>query len=126
MMPKMMPKMRRAILIVTTLMMVASAAAADQQFLSGFAAMPLMNGFEENADELVFFNGDQGAIVESTAYGEPPPIAVMDYYRTLLPQLGWRHQGGKWQRGNTALSVTAERLGDETAVTFRLTEGGIR
>ena len=107
------------------LLVVSLISAADaQQFLSGFAAMPLMNGFRESADDLVFFKGDEGAIVEGKAFGEAPPEEALDYYRNLLPQLGWQPQGEEWLREGAVLTVTARRLDSSTVITFRLTDGG--
>ncbi len=101
--------------------------ASAEQFLSGFAAMPLMEGFKEMEGDLVFFQSDEGSIVENKAAGAASPGAALAHYRRLLPQLGWNPGHSKqdeWLRDGSKLRITAEPLNGGALLTFRFTESG--
>jgi len=52
--------------------------------------LPLMTGLTENADGSMIFDSGSGRIVESFAEGKVARRAVLDFYASTLPQLGWR------------------------------------
>lgn len=52
-------------------------------------AIPLMDGLTENQDEAVLFDSPEGSIIAAQASGAVNPKAAFDYYRVVLPSLGW-------------------------------------
>ncbi len=52
-------------------------------------AIPLMDGLTENQDEALLFDSPDGRIIAAQASGTVNPKAAFDYYRVVLPSLGW-------------------------------------
>jgi hypothetical protein len=52
-------------------------------------AIPLMDGLTENQDEAFLFDSPDGSIIAAQASGTVSPKAAFDYYRVVLPSLGW-------------------------------------
>jgi len=100
--------------------MLAAVPATAQQFLNGFAAMPLMEGLTQTDEDLVYFDSPQGGIVQTEASGKVSPARVGKFYSTLLPQLGWRKSGRSWQREDSVLEIKILTEKDTTTVTFKL------
>lgn len=76
--------------------------AATQDFPEGMLldmAIPLMDGLEENVDEAFLFDSPDGRIISAQASGIVDPQAAFDYYRVVLPSLGWALE----QDNNTGL-----------------------
>ena len=51
--------------------------------------IPLMSGLVENTDEAVVFDSPEGRIINAEAQGEITAIKTFEYYRSVLPSLGW-------------------------------------
>jgi len=86
------PSLRRlgiAALCLVILMLTAVPGRAASAFVGGFDDLPLMSGLSELAGEAMTFDSPGGRIVENTATGDVTRRAVLDFYGSTLPQLGW-------------------------------------
>ena len=63
---------------------------AAEAFVSGIEDLPLMPGLQSLPAENVVFDAPGGRVVESWAEGNVTLQAVLAFYATTLPQLGWR------------------------------------
>lgn len=52
-------------------------------------AIPLMAGLAENEEEELLFDSPDGRIISAQAAGPIEAQAAFDYYRVVLPSLGW-------------------------------------
>ncbi|MCF6196285.1 MAG: hypothetical protein L3J50_06225 [Emcibacter sp.] len=73
----------------------AQAMAASPPRLLSDLDIPLMPGFVEEGDSRVVFDTPQGRIIEVRAMGQQDRQKTLDYYRLLLPSLGWRRIADK-------------------------------
>ena len=62
-------------------------------------AIPLMDGLTEDETESLLFDSPDGRIISAQASGTVDPQAAFDYYRVVLPSLGWAME----QDNNTGL-----------------------
>ncbi len=88
--------LRRSIgltLFLLGLALATNQARAASAFLGGFDDLPLMPGMSELQGELMTFDSPTGRIVENSAVGNVNKQAVEAFYRTTLPQLGWKQTG---------------------------------
>ncbi len=51
--------------------------------------LPLMEGLTEDRDEAMLFDSPDGRIISAQARGDVDGRSVFDYYRVVLPSLGW-------------------------------------
>ncbi len=102
-------------------LVVATPAAADE-FVPGFADLPLMPGLTAVDPAPVVFDKPSGRIIETAARGAPPS-AVAEFYRATLPQLGWTPAPGggydaiTYRRDNETLRI---EMGGDGSVKFLL------
>ena len=52
--------------------------------------IPLMAGLEENVEEALVFDSPDGRIISAIASGAVRGQEVFDYYKVVLPSLGWQ------------------------------------
>ncbi len=52
-------------------------------------AIPLMEGLTENTEEALLFDSPDGRIISAQASGAVNAQSAFDYYRVVLPSLGW-------------------------------------
>lgn len=63
---------------------------AQEAFVAGFEDLPLMQGLQAVEEEL-YFDTPDGRIVESSTYSDAlKQSEVLHFYKTTLPQLGWK------------------------------------
>lgn len=62
---------------------------ADESFVPGVDDLPLMPGLAAMAGQSVVFDAPGGRVVEAWAEGAVSPAAVLTFYGSTLPQLGW-------------------------------------
>lgn len=114
--------MRRTIFIAALLMAVSQTARSDG-FLAGFEDVPVMPGIEVVGDAGVAFDTPAGRIVEAYASGDVTREAIIKFYQTALPQLGWTRTG-KLAFRREGEKLTLELLGTKKdAVTVRFELG---
>ena len=73
--------------------LLASPALAADAFVAGTSDLPLMPGLRPLAGEGTVFDAPGGRIVEAWAEGGVGREAVLSFYGTTLPQLGWSTAG---------------------------------
>ena len=81
----------RGVLAALTLIAVlfgASAGAADA-FVPGIDDLPLMPGLSAMTGQGVVFDAPGGRVIEAWAEGPVSAAAVLSFYGSTLPQLGW-------------------------------------
>jgi len=78
-----------AAVFCATLVLAAAPGRAASAFVGGFDDLPLMPGLSELAGEAMTFDSPSGRIVENTVTGDMTHRAVLDFYGSTLPQLGW-------------------------------------
>jgi len=66
---------------------------AADVFVAGINDLPLMTGLRTLQGEGMMFDAPGGRVVEAWAEGAVTREAVLSFYRTTLPQLGWRASG---------------------------------
>src|SRR5690348_4153867 len=66
-----------------------SPAAAADRFVAGIDDLPLMAGLAPVAGQNVVFDAPGGRVVEAWAQGSVSREAVLSFYGSTLPQLGW-------------------------------------
>lgn len=68
-------------------------ALATDAFVAGINDLPLMPGLRALPGEGTVFDAPGGRVVEAWAEGPANRDAVLSFYRTTLPQLGWSVAG---------------------------------
>src|SRR5215469_11521233 len=66
-----------------------SQAWAEDRFVAGINDLPLMAGLAPVAGQNVVFDAPGGRVVEAWAAGSVTREAVLSFYGSTLPQLGW-------------------------------------
>ncbi len=102
--------MIRTAFLLLGLLLLPLSGQADTDAPHSFTDAPdlyLMAGLTESADESMLFDKPEGRIVTAIAYGPVTRPDVLDFYHSLLPQLGWsRHSFGHYARDGEALSLS--------------------
>lgn len=84
--------------------------------------LPLMPGMAERADSLVMFDKPEGRIAEITVDSTAPAPAVLDYYKKVLPPLGWQAENPQvWRRDGEELTL---RFNKDRSVVMQLSPAG--
>ncbi|MBC8337070.1 MAG: hypothetical protein H8E39_00120 [Alphaproteobacteria bacterium] len=110
-----------ATLLMATSLMVLDARAEPAAFLAGFEDLPLMPGLVEDESAGMEFDAPGGRIVESVAMGGVTRGAVLDFYASTLPQLGWRDDGPQgFAREGEVLRLEISENGGVVTVRFAL------
>jgi len=90
------------------------------RFLSVIEDLPLMFELHE-VGEGVQFSSPQGRIAEVTAQGHVKQAAVLAFYESTLPQLGWTQVNrGLFIREDETLELVLEEKGPVLSVRFSL------
>jgi len=89
-------------------------------FVSVIDDLPLMEPLTEVGDGIQFSTA-QGRIAEATAQGRVSQSAVLAFYETTLPQLGWTKVGvGHFMREGETLELVFEPKDNGLRVRFAL------
>lgn len=90
------------------------------KFASAIEDLPLMPGLSPLADEdTLFVVPHEGRIAESVAVGSVDIDDVYKFYRSSLPQLGWKIVDGRtYIRANEVLRIDAHADGKVSTVRF--------
>ena len=84
-----------------------AAVGAAERFFAGIEDLPVMPGLEQMQGAGVSFDKPEGRIVEVAARGKVSRRAVVEFYRAVLPQLGWRAAGeGRYRREGEHLNLS--------------------
>jgi hypothetical protein len=81
--------LRRQILVFGLLAGLANPCLAAEAFVTGIEDLPLMPGLQPLTAGNVVFDAPGGRVVEAWAAGSASREAVLAFYTSTLPQLGW-------------------------------------
>ena len=100
--------------------------ALGQKYLSFVADLPLPPGFVEEVDASLSFNKLEGRIVEAKARGNSSKNAVVSFYNTTLPRLGWKIYNtsgalNSWLRAGEVLEIVSKEKNNILIVKFSIT-----
>lgn len=115
--------LRRIFAIAATLTVVmlggTAAAGAAERFFADIADLPVMPGLEQIQDAGLSFDKPEGRIVEVAASGKVSCREVVEFYRAVLPQLGWRAAGkGRYRREGEHLNLSFSTSGSASGPTL--------
>jgi hypothetical protein len=77
-------------IIVILAMIFTFPALAQEGTLLNDLALPLMDGLEENREAALLFDSPDGRIINAEAHGSLGAQEVNNFYRMVLPSLGWK------------------------------------
>lgn len=112
----------KAILIFPILFMTAKAQESD---LLADLDLPLMAGLIENQDAAMLFDSPDGRIVNAEAAGNIKSDDITNYYKGVLPALGWSILGGSCEALSTNC-ILAERENEKLSLNLFDHNGGSR
>ena len=94
----------------------------SQQFLVSIDDVPIVPMFKEITTTGVNFETINGRIAQTQALGPKHPDVVRTFYKTTLPQLGWRNIGdNSFLREGEILHIQIRReSNDITSIMFSL------
>ncbi len=94
---------------------------AQAAFFSAVEDLPLMSGLLEIVDEGMVFDKPEGRIVEVAAVGVVSRDAVVAYYESALPELGWERRGtAEFARSGEVLRYRLDAAGGTTEIRFTI------
>ncbi len=110
--------------LAALVVMAAAAACASMPahatgFLVAIEDVPLVAGFTEKP-EPVIFESDQGRVVRTSAEGQMGGSQISDFYVATLPQLGWTRTTGDgldFARENETLRISIREPASSRPVT---------
>ena len=79
-------------LVIIGVFLAVKGPSAQAAFFSNVEDLPIMPGLEEILDAGMVFDKPEGRIVEVVAIGAVSRNAIMAFYRSTLPELGWRRE----------------------------------
>lgn len=118
--------------IVVVCLLSATGGQAAERFVDGIEDLPLMSGMENVPAASVAFDSGTGRIVvafaEQAKAGAMDFSAVVGFYASTLPQLGWTagalsEKMARWTREGEELSLEAVAVGPKLVVRFSLSPG---
>jgi hypothetical protein len=123
--------LRRHLLLLSLLIGLTAPGLAAEAFVAGIEDLPLMPGLQSLAAENVVFDAPGGRVVEAWAEGDATREAVLAFYASTLPQLGWtqatpqsfRREGERLQLEFPASGPQGPRATGGLLVRFYLSPG---
>lgn len=114
--------MKKACLTLLFLLLVPLAAQADQSYLSYLPDVPLMAGMAELEDQAIVFDKAEGRVMETAVFTSASTEKdVMDYYRKVLPELGWTALSpDRFLRNGEQLVVKCDKVSGGVVARFSL------
>ena len=115
-------------ILVSASVLVPPRSATTTDYLKFVEDLPLAPGLVEDTSAIVVFDKANGRIVQTRASGPPSPVAVVNFYRQTLPQLGWVPQNTtadttqlRFVRARELLSMHVVTEGNDVIVRFAIT-----
>jgi hypothetical protein len=111
-------------LVLGLLCMPASVHAETTAFFRSMNDIPIMPGLNEIANDDIVFDKPEGRIAEATATTARSRNAVLSFYNSALPQLGWdRADAGIFTRAGETLNIVVEESADGRLVRILISPG---
>ena len=99
--------------------------AYTQGFLDCIEDIPLMNELVEKKDSCFYFDSNEGRVANVEVEGNLDKNDILDFYRNILPQLGWKINDDrsyenilKFHRENELLNIMIHENNQKSLVTF--------
>ncbi len=93
----------------------------NAQFLSLIEDVPLMLGLREDDTNVINFNKPSGRLVQIYAYGQLKEKETINYYKLVLPELGWNNiHNLVFVRDGEILKINLFREDNTLTVVFKL------
>ena len=99
--------------------------AYTQGFLDCIEDIPLMNELVEKKDSCFYFDSNEGRVANVEVEGNLDKNDILDFYRNILPQLGWKINDDrsyenilKFRRENELLNIMIHENNQKSLVTF--------
>ena len=99
--------------------------AYTQGFLDCIEDIPLMNELVEKKDSCFYFDSNEGRVANVEVEGNLDKNDILDFYRNILPQLGWKINDDrsyenilKFSRENELLNIMIHENNQKILVTF--------
>lgn len=90
-------------------------------------AIPLMAGLAENMDGALVFDSPEGRIINAEASGSVNSQQAYQYYRVVLPSLGWQvesdKEAGMICEGNAVFCLVAVREDENLSLNIEEANG---
>jgi len=98
-----------------------SAFSASLDYVEGFEDLPLAPGLANRPEAGTAFDKPGGRIVVAYATGSLPKAKVEEFYRSALPQLGWKElKPGQYVREGERLVIDVMTTGRTVTVRYTL------
>ena len=98
--------MKKKILSCLFLFILLSKDLCALKFLNGFEGIPIFKDMEYVEDSLILFDKVEGRYISSKISGKHPINEVEEFYKKILPDLGWNcHKSNIYRRGNEVLEL---------------------
>jgi len=85
-------------------------------------AIPLMDGLIENDEASMLFDSPEGRIINAAASGAVSGEKIHDYYRVVLPSLGWEVRQGVPCEGSATYCLSAVREEENLTMSIEVTD----
>ena len=99
--------------------------AYTQVFLDCIEDIPLMNELVEKKDSCFYFDSNEGRVANVEVEGNLDKNDILDFYRNILPQLGWKINDDrsyenilKFRRENELVNIMIHENNQKSLVTF--------
>jgi len=99
--------------------------AYTQGFLDCIEDIPLMNELVEKKDSCFYFDSNEGRVANVEVEGNLDKNDILDFYRNILPQLGWKINDDrayenieKFRRENELLNIMIHENNQKSLITF--------
>ena len=91
------------------------------EFINGLEDIPLYKKMEYVEDSLILFDKIDGRYVSVEIYGDYEEYEVIDYYKRILPNLGWKEKKSLiFNRNNETLEIICKREKEKIYVKFNI------
>ena len=98
--------MKKKILLCLFLFILLAKDLCAHKFLNGFEGIPIFKDMEYVEDSLILFDKVEGRYISSKISGKHPIKEVEEFYKKVLPNLGWNfHKSNIYRRGNQVLEL---------------------
>ena len=94
---------------------------SSDKFVYGLDDIPLYKNMNNNEESLVLFDTVNGRIVSTKINGSENLSEIKEFYRQILPNLGWnKTKGNLFIRGNEVLEIIYYKSKGESLVEFNI------
>ena len=111
-----------ALIVVTAgVFLAVKGLSAQAAFFSNVEDLPIMPGLEEILDAGMVFDKPEGRIVEVVAIGAVSRNAIIAFYKSTLPELGWIREGlTDFARSGEVLRFRIDDRDGEASIRFTI------